>query len=288
MTGLADFKAAIAMRDLVTRIVGETVERNRPKYRYATVVAIDRATRKCEVQYPGEPGTVEVNMGGVQPREAGQTVRIDGLLGDRFVSDVMGPIWEYSSRVICTSTTRPGSAGGDAAGYTQPYQGLEIYELDTLRTLFYAFGGWYPAWNNSIGIVAETEDNSGGAFAATAPELCILQDVQLYTSRKYRFYWSGVFRTSVADTLADWSYQVSPANVGSWTAIRTLRSRPAAAAAANSTDTISAFSKTYTPPSNGLYDFRIVGSRVGGTGTVTLTTAQQLFVLDGGTIAAPF
>ena len=88
--GFGDYLAALEMRDIIKGLVKGEVEKQRPRYDYATVTAIDRPNRKCTVQYPGDTTTSVVNMGAVQPSATGQVVRVDGLLGDRFVSDVMG------------------------------------------------------------------------------------------------------------------------------------------------------------------------------------------------------
>lgn len=91
--GLGDFETALAMRDVMQTLVAAEVEKQRPRYQYATVTGIDRPSRKCSVQFPGEATSVSVNMGSIQPSAVGQTVRIEGLAGDRFVGDVLGLPW---------------------------------------------------------------------------------------------------------------------------------------------------------------------------------------------------
>lgn len=93
MTSLGDYQIALRMRDLIKKLVFDEVEMQRPRLQYATVISIDRVNRKCVVQYPGGTTQVAVNMGAIQPSAVGQTVRIDGLMGDRFISDVMGPTY---------------------------------------------------------------------------------------------------------------------------------------------------------------------------------------------------
>jgi hypothetical protein len=88
--GLGDFATALEMKSLIEQLVRNEMEAQRPRYQYATVTSINRTTRKCGVQFPGETGSVTVNMGSIQPAAVGQTVRVGGLMGDRFVEDVMG------------------------------------------------------------------------------------------------------------------------------------------------------------------------------------------------------
>lgn len=104
--GFGDYLAALEMRDIIRGLVKSEVEKQRPRYDYATVVSIDRTNRKCTVQYVGDTTTSVVNMGAVQPSATGQVVRIDGLLGDRFVSDVMGvPYVEQPPNSLLASGT---------------------------------------------------------------------------------------------------------------------------------------------------------------------------------------
>lgn len=87
-----DWDFATRFRDVITSIAGAHIERMRPDARYATVVTIDRVNRKCAVRFPGasEINDVTIAMGSIQPAKVGQTVRVAGTLGDRFIDDVMG------------------------------------------------------------------------------------------------------------------------------------------------------------------------------------------------------
>src|SRR6478609_1420506 len=91
--GLGDFMTALQFRDLLQKLIQTEVDSKRPQPKYGTVTAIDRTLRKCSVMYPDDVVSVKVSMGSVQPSAVGQTVRIDGIPGDRFVADVMGPIY---------------------------------------------------------------------------------------------------------------------------------------------------------------------------------------------------
>lgn len=91
---LSDYRYALEFRSELQRLVREEVERQRPRYQMATVVSIDRTNRKCVVTFPGDTTNATVSMGSVQPTSAGQVVRVEGLAGDRYISDVMGPAYE--------------------------------------------------------------------------------------------------------------------------------------------------------------------------------------------------
>lgn len=91
MAGLSDHKIALAVRDLVRSFAREEIHRLRPQYRYATVDSVDHDAGTCEVIYPGDTVAVTVNMGAAIRPAVGQTVRVDGIFGDRFVSDVLTP-----------------------------------------------------------------------------------------------------------------------------------------------------------------------------------------------------
>lgn len=111
MAGLADFQSALKMRDIIETIVKGVVEQVRPRIQYGTVTAIDRPKRKCSVQFVGETTSVSVAMGSVQPQSEGQVVRIDGVAGDRFVADVLGPIFNDMPMVNSIKLQSGGSLG---------------------------------------------------------------------------------------------------------------------------------------------------------------------------------
>lgn len=117
--GLGDFEYALKFREMLKSLVSAEVETQRPQLKYATVQSIDRAKRKCTVTYPGSTSQVAVSMGSVQPRDVGQVVRIDGLLGDRFVSDVMGPT--YIDSPIIQAPTINGAVSGSHGLATTTY-----------------------------------------------------------------------------------------------------------------------------------------------------------------------
>lgn len=93
MVGFDEYAYATQFRDLIKKVVAETLESERPKYKYATVTDIDRPLRKATIIFNGETSPVIVNMGSIQPRKVGQIVRVEGIGTDKFISDVVGPAY---------------------------------------------------------------------------------------------------------------------------------------------------------------------------------------------------
>lgn len=91
MASFADLTSATRLRDVIRAIVREVLEQERPRYKYAKVISIDATAGTCVVNYVGEAGNnVTVKMGRIiRPTAVNQIVRIDGLNGDRFISDVL-------------------------------------------------------------------------------------------------------------------------------------------------------------------------------------------------------
>lgn len=168
MSSLAEFKAALRMRDLIETLVRKELDRVRPQYSYAVVETIDREQRRATVTFGDEPLPVPVKMGSIQPKEVGQVVRVDGLKGDRFISDVMGDVVfpgfldlqsgftdvqsQVNDSIIVpvTSSTRP----------ADPYVGQGIYETDTERVLWWNGSNW---WRRGMH-VDMTAARSGSSF----------------------------------------------------------------------------------------------------------------------------
>lgn len=89
MTMTNDWAFATQFRDVIVSICEGVIGRLRPSARYATVVTIDRANRTCTVRFPGETNPVTMPMGAIQPASPGQTVRVLGTLGDRYIDTVV-------------------------------------------------------------------------------------------------------------------------------------------------------------------------------------------------------
>lgn len=122
---------ATKFRDVIVEICESVIERSRPDSRYATVISIDRTARTCKVRFPGETDDMTIAMGSIQPAKPGQTVRIAGTLGDRYVDDVMGEAIMSGGVVIgatqgWTGTTAPANYVLANGAYYAPatYPGL--------------------------------------------------------------------------------------------------------------------------------------------------------------------
>jgi hypothetical protein len=122
---LSDYRFALEFRAELQRLVKEEVERQRPRYQMATVVSIDRVLRKCTVQFPSDTTTSTVSMGSIQPSSVGQVVRVEGLSGDRYIADVLGPAYETLETRVTSIEANPGATsnllnnGGFEYGSTQ-------------------------------------------------------------------------------------------------------------------------------------------------------------------------
>lgn len=90
MPSFEEYEAALKARDTVQALVGAEMERQRPGYRYATVVSISPILNQAQVVFPEGGDPVTVQMTAIQPSFVGQLVRIDGKPGDRFIADVFG------------------------------------------------------------------------------------------------------------------------------------------------------------------------------------------------------
>lgn len=94
--GLPDFSFSLQMRDIIQRLMRESIDTLRPRYRYAKVVSFDRVARKCTIIFNGETNPVIVNMGSIQPAAVDQIVRVEGIGTDKFITDVIGDPYLYS------------------------------------------------------------------------------------------------------------------------------------------------------------------------------------------------
>lgn len=94
MSGFGDFDTAMKARDTLTRLMINVLDRERPAYKYGTVISIDPDGRFCMVRFPGGAtdgsNDVKVRIGAIAPRGIGTTVRVAGYAGDKFISDVLG------------------------------------------------------------------------------------------------------------------------------------------------------------------------------------------------------
>ena len=81
---------AIGMRDVIAAIADKRIDVLRPLTSYAVVQTINRELRSATVRHVGDDNDVTVAMGSIEPTTVGQTVRIGGTLGHRYIEDVLG------------------------------------------------------------------------------------------------------------------------------------------------------------------------------------------------------
>ena len=81
---------ALGMRDVIASIADSRIEVLRPTPSYAVVQTINRELRSATVLFAGDSDAVTVAMASIEPAEVGQTVRIGGLIGHRYIEDVLG------------------------------------------------------------------------------------------------------------------------------------------------------------------------------------------------------
>lgn len=110
MATFDEYGTAAALRDYIRNEVNAQLNQQLPRYRYGAVTSINRTNRTCMVTFAGDEGDVPVKMGSLQPYSVGQIVRVAGLLGDRFVDDVMGQA--YSMKDFITRLERTFSHNG--------------------------------------------------------------------------------------------------------------------------------------------------------------------------------
>jgi hypothetical protein len=119
MSKFGDFTTALRFREAVTQIAESVVERMRPTYRYAAVMGINHGTRRVTVRFPGESTDVTIAAGSILPSAVGQTVRIAGVGGERYVADVVGVAHGASPFATPrTSLTDPGNAYRNTVQYS--------------------------------------------------------------------------------------------------------------------------------------------------------------------------
>lgn len=118
--------AAMGMRDVIAAIADKRINSLRPETSYAVVQEINREQRSARVLYMGDTDPVTVALGSIEPATVGQTVRIGGTLGHRYVEDVLGNaiMSGNDSRYAQTGHTH---AGGGAVE-------LEINDLSDVDT----------------------------------------------------------------------------------------------------------------------------------------------------------
>lgn len=148
-TKFGDFTAALRFRQAVADIAESVVDRMRPTYRYAAVQAINYTTRKVTVRFPGETSDVVVAAGSIMPSAVGQTVRIAGVGGERYVSDVIGTPYVWGADTIVAALR---SQIGGFTGRNEQYRwdGSRLYWTGRLISIAHGAG---PHWAPTAGWV---------------------------------------------------------------------------------------------------------------------------------------
>ena len=134
---LDNWAFATEFRDVVVKVCESVIERLRPNPRYGTVVTIDRVARTCTVRFPLETDAVTIPMGSIQPASIGQIVRVVGVLGDRYIDDVMGDAASAGGLPIGTPITWP-TGVATPAGFISANNAY--YDPATYPSLFAVYG----------------------------------------------------------------------------------------------------------------------------------------------------
>ena len=103
-------ESAIGMRDAIAAIAENRINALRPLSSYAVVQEINREARSAQVLYMGDTVPVTVALGSIEPATVGQTVRIGGTIGHRYVEDVLG------NAIMSGNDTRYAQTGHTHAG----------------------------------------------------------------------------------------------------------------------------------------------------------------------------
>lgn len=84
-----NFNIAVRTRDAMEKIAIRAFRKMMPPPRFATVTALDFTNRRVTVEYPDESGvTFTIPCATVMPVTVGQTVRVNGPIGARYVDQV--------------------------------------------------------------------------------------------------------------------------------------------------------------------------------------------------------
>lgn len=83
-------EVATQLRDVIRLLVKDEIDKQRPQVRYAMAWGVDWSTGTCFVSFPGETTIVPVKMNDVCPTTVGQYVRVEGTVGDKYITAVVG------------------------------------------------------------------------------------------------------------------------------------------------------------------------------------------------------
>lgn len=130
----------------------------------------------------------------------GQQINAGNVRGSQGPTGPVGP----TTTTVCTSTTRP----------VAPIDGQQIYETDTLKTLYYytSKSGWFPSWGTAWGVIAvmPVKTNSSANYSATGTTDMVLTSIPVRNDRNYRAHLQS---ESTISATATWSVELNANNV---------------------------------------------------------------------------
>jgi len=130
------------------------------------------------------------------------------------------------------------------------------------------------------GLVGSFMGDGAGFTAATTLGTLAPIPTALYADRVYRAYITAPWRASDPDTTMNVDLDLQPTGAGTWpTTLRSFRGTTTIASVTNSTETIAGH-VDFTPAEDGFYDARAVGSRLGGTGLLTINANSLRVSID--------
>lgn len=88
--GFGSVSVAASMRDTIVNIATGVINKLRPAPFYGTVISIQPDARTCEVQPVGDSSSMIVRCGAIQPPFTGITVKVEGIQGDKWVTQILG------------------------------------------------------------------------------------------------------------------------------------------------------------------------------------------------------
>jgi len=89
MSGMGGYDYSLRFRDTMKEMIRGVIDKERPKYRYATVISVDSANSRALITYVSETTEVYVNIVGLTPLP-GEAVQISGQGSDKFISGIVG------------------------------------------------------------------------------------------------------------------------------------------------------------------------------------------------------
>jgi hypothetical protein len=214
-------------------------------------------------------------------RPAGGSLQIGSQIYETDTKRLMvyNGTWENKSGAyVCTSSTRPGTAGA----------GMVIYETDTGRSLVYNGTAYVPTGQMLMATPQSTSSNGTAGSTTTGTEVfdAVLgyYVCSLISGRRYQVTVNGLIgNAGVAND--EYTIQVrdsqSASNPTSSSALISQSEWEAPMAGSGGRDTIS-LGQSFLCTVNGTHTFGISYTKVAGTGPFTALGNRELFVEDMG------